>query len=762
MEYPKDPTVLPSAQRHTEIYNADQGRTFTDGEVITIQIPPTNHSYLTKDAMLHFDFDMSYYEGTDANYKEIVGNIGGDNKSLTFGASTNTLVFTNPASTGTFPSGSYALQDIPAVWKASNPTSPFALYWEDSINTMHFVKGLLVQDSGAGQNNISQCIAMGSLQDPVVMPAGQYFLKSDVGYILSMVDAYNARQGTLTLSYSTATKKFFFVQKSASASEVFIFTVESSPFLQLLGFNAFTTPKSSVDVSGTQTLTADNQVDISTPLSTVAAGSTAATVFGITTLPTTFAAVAAAGANTAYQQLIVVISSTTNITKTAKDFIDQLIYKPLTSWADVASTTTNPNLYRPYPTLDTNGPYGFISSLEVYDYLGNTLIEKIPDHDLLTAIWTDLDNSTETKQTILRTNILNSVDDLSITKPSCSYLVKGDRNTPFLQSPAATTTANTWTEETTSAALITLPQISFGIQLYSFLGKLSEKFVPLHNGFTIKFYLNRREDVIAFNTQQPGNVISYTIKTTSPVTSTSFTTTMKPSIKTYAFSNAYIRADIVTVPPDLDSRIDKVVFAKAYKVQAGVPLNRAQRINTEVKSLTSVLVVQQPDPGPGNNYSLRQSAFIRNYCPAARLLFNKAAVSAVRGFDQAYRNFTNVFGCTWDKYLTRESWDVDTITTLSSWMQTRVSDKYNLPTNDPFWTDFTLTLGFIPRYILAFDTRLPGYTPMAVCGIDTRKELLEVQLDTTTSTSASAKVTLISEFDTFIEVKPSESTAVSF
>jgi hypothetical protein len=51
---------------------------------------------------------------------------------------------------------------------------------------------------------------------------------------------------------------------------------------------------------------------------------------------------------------------------------------------------------------------------------------------------------------------------------------------------------------------------------------------------------------------------------------------------------------------------------------------------------------------------------------------------------------------------------------------------------------------------------------MAVCGIDTRKELLEVQLDTTTSTSASAKVTIISEFDTFIEVKPSESTAVSF
>jgi hypothetical protein len=449
--------------------------------------------------------------------------------------------------------------------------------------------------------------------------------------------------------------------------------------------------------------------------------------------------------------------------------MDQLIYKPLSNAADITSTMTNPNLYRPYPTLDTNGPYGFISSLEVYDYLGNTLIEKIPDHDLLTAIWTDLDNSTETKQTILRTNIVNSIDDLSITKPSCSYLVKGDRNTPFLQAPASTTsTANppVWTEENTSASLISLPPISFGIQLYSFLGKLSEKFVPLHNGFTIKFFLNRREDVIAFNTQQPGNVISYSTKTTdsTPIV-TSYTTTMKPSIKTYAFSSAFIRADIVTVPPELDSRIDKVVFAKAYKVQAGVPQNRAQRINTEVKSLTSVLVVQQPDPGPGNNYSLRQSAFIRNYCSGARLLFNKAVVSAVQGFDQAYRNFTNVFGCTWDKYLTRESFDVDTINTLAAWMQTRVVDKYNLPVStDPFWTDFTLslTLSFIPRYILAFDTRLPGYTPMAVCGIDTRKELLEVQLDTTTRTSASAKVTIISEFDTFIEVKPSESTAVSF
>lgn len=801
MEYPKDPTVLPSAQRHTETYRADQGRAFTDGDMVTIQIPPTNHSYLTKDVELHFDFDMVYYEGSDANYKKICGDLTGDNPNptyLTFNETNNAFVFTNDATgtvntsnslvtvqtKGAIPLGTYeGYKEVADAFNAYNPDLPIRLYFDDTNDSMYFIYGFLVQRAVN-----DQLLVIFPYDDDIVreanLDAGVYYNSSTLGRLPSISAAVGNQLQSVELEYNTSTNKFTF-----SSFNHFEILNTSQVLMRGLGFAdpaaGSNYESTQPDGEGTQykiVSTAALPAGPITVTNNTASGSTSAvgpgSLIGFTqTTPISFSYL-----NDGTQYLknnsgtIVAKPSCTAAGYTPINFFAQMLQSTTTAETpeEAASVPSIPNLYRPYPTLDTNGPYSFFSSIEVYDYLGNTLLEKIPRHDLLTAIWTDLENSPDSQQTIIRPRAISDIDNYTLTKPNCSFLLSDDRaKAVFSQTPVSLFDL---TEETAYAEPITLPKIRFAIGLYSFLGRLSEKFVPLHNGYTIKFLLNHRNNVIAFNTQQPNNKISYTQQfgsTIDPANQVTFTTTMTPSIKTYNLSNIYLRGDIITVPPELDSRIDKIVFAKGYKVQEGVPQNRAQRINTEVKSLTSVVVIQQPNRGTDMS-SMRTSAFIRNYCPTAKLLYNKAVVSMVNSFNEAYRNFLNVFGSKWDMYLNRSNWDVDAPSSDAAWMQNRLVDKFSILATQPSFTgttwnfgdrwynNFRVALGYLPRYVLAFDTRLPGYTPLSVSGIDTRKVLLEVQLDTTTSTDKAATVNIISEFDTFIEVKPSESTAVSF
>jgi len=761
MEYPKDPTVLPSAQRHTETYHADQGRVFTDGDVISIQIPPTNHSYLTKDAQLHFTFDMDYYEGTDENYSEIVGNLNLDNGSptnISFTSANNDLVFTGTT-------GLLEIQDVPRTltvnevadaFNDSSTTSPYRVVYDDSLNKFSVFYGIRITQVAS----LLFYTIGGSPPISTVIPEGVYAINAegDSLGVSGIMPTFNGKDGYLILEYNLNSDKKFTLRAADSQLRNLKIKLKaiSSDFLTKLGWNAFISDKTSTNITllGGEGFIADSPVDLGSVTVALDATSTALTALGLTSGNFTKNVL-----GTQYKTGTAIPKPSP--TTAATHFFEQLIYTEQTSGKETSTPTseTIPILYRPYPTLDVNGPYSFFNSLEVYDYLGNTLLEKIPDHDLLTAIWADLENSTETTQQILRYPEIDSRTLITITKPNCSYLITDNPNSIYSSSPAVSTD-NFTTEENVTAAKLSLPSIHFGINLYSFLGKLSEKFVPLHNGFTVKFFLNRRERVIAFNTQQPNNKISYNVNGTI-----GYETYMKPFITKYAFSNVYLRGDIVTVPPELDGRIDKIVFAKGYKTQAGVPQNRCQRINTEVKSLTSVVIAQQQPSDASNLSTMRHSAFIRNYCPGAKLLYNKATVSQVSNFDEAYRNFRNTFGCPWNPYVQRNNWESDEPLTDSSWMQVRMIDKSYLGfavANDKFYKDVSVPLGPLPRYLLTFDTRLPGYTPMAVCGIDTRKQLLEVQLETTTKTQLAAPVTMISEFDTFIEIKPSESSAVSF
>lgn len=135
-----------------------------------------------------------------------------------------------------------------------------------------------------------------------------------------------------------------------------------------------------------------------------------------------------------------------------------------------------------YLMFDRCGAFGLFDRIEVYDYLGGTLIERTSNIPAMTVL----------------------LDDL--TKTFSEYAGKKQANQGYDGSAAAlTTTAYDKFEvhpSHTGRVLQSVSQSSVGqgytksfcvefcLPVPSFLGIFSDKYVPLHNGFSVDFYLN--------------------------------------------------------------------------------------------------------------------------------------------------------------------------------------------------------------------------------------------------------------------------------
>jgi hypothetical protein len=66
------------------------------------------------------------------------------------------------------------------------------------------------------------------------------------------------------------------------------------------------------------------------------------------------------------------------------------------------------------------------------------------------------------------------------------------------------------------------------------------------------------------------------------------------------------------------------------------------------------------------------------------------------------------------------------------------------------------------RYLLAFDTRIPGATQNAVAGIDSSKNVLEYEIIPDDDVCWKVNIDVFVEHDAFIHVDPGKSTSVTF
>lgn len=141
--------------------------------------------------------------------------------------------------------------------------------------------------------------------------------------------------------------------------------------------------------------------------------------------------------------------------------------------------------------FDRCGAYGLFDRMEVYDYLGGTLIEQVQNIPALTVLLNDI-NTGFTEMNGKR----QSTEGFS----GAGVHVVNPPVTQPLDSPVEVCTAQVggFVYNKTDGIAITTGNgqfvtKEFTIHLPSFLDMFSDKYVPLHNGFSIDLYLNSPE-----------------------------------------------------------------------------------------------------------------------------------------------------------------------------------------------------------------------------------------------------------------------------
>jgi hypothetical protein len=133
--------------------------------------------------------------------------------------------------------------------------------------------------------------------------------------------------------------------------------------------------------------------------------------------------------------------------------------------------------------FDRAGAFGLIDRIEVYDYLGSTLIEQIQNVPELMVMRNDLLSPIESFNSKLQTTqgfqgSMVGVTTASVEPYEFRTANSGQELFPYYWNAGLTAAYKTF---------------QFCIPIPSFLGIFSDKFVPLHNGFSLDLFLNSPE-----------------------------------------------------------------------------------------------------------------------------------------------------------------------------------------------------------------------------------------------------------------------------
>ena len=135
-------------------------------------------------------------------------------------------------------------------------------------------------------------------------------------------------------------------------------------------------------------------------------------------------------------------------------------------------------------SFDRCGAYGLFDRIEIYDYLGGTLLEQTQNVPALMTLLRDLNSSLIEFNSHFSVTQGCSGSGVNVKNTSYTELKSANVGYTFIQTPG------TVNPPTAAAQFVTA---EFAIPIPSFLGMFSDKFVPLHNGFSIDLFMNSRE-----------------------------------------------------------------------------------------------------------------------------------------------------------------------------------------------------------------------------------------------------------------------------
>ena len=284
---------------------------------------------------------------------------------------------------------------------------------------------------------------------------------------------------------------------------------------------------------------------------------------------------------------------------------------------------------------DTPGGYSFIDKIEVYDYLGSTLLESTAGHGQLMALLLDatspgyLQRKLGVNAGTGKVNLGNNqymagygVADVTTTRLAKTQQVStltsfgpvSGQPFEFLQSSSGFYTDPNGTIPIVNEETI---QKEFSIPLLSFLGLLSPKYVPLHNVFTINITLNSRSAAMGL----------YNMSNNASSTDGSEVAVGTLTAGSFAVTDVFYCAQVLELGPVAESMLlsstqgnPLIVHSKAYRnfvnyIEKGTNTFRFD-LNLNVASMTSILWFMRPTfnlSSANDQYCRTLSQRIRNF-----------------------------------------------------------------------------------------------------------------------------------------------------
>ena len=309
--------------------------------------------------------------------------------------------------------------------------------------------------------------------------------------------------------------------------------------------------------------------------------------------------------------------------------------------------------------LDTPGAFGLIERIEVYDYLGSTQLESTSGFGALVAL---LKDTHITSSEFGGHHELTSggsapkigvdwdsvaTDHGLINSVATTAKVAGLYREIMPSAGEVLDCSGTWLTSTAGAVSQLIKKIvrRYHLPLFSFLGLLSPKYAPLHNGYTIMITLATAANALC--------ATGFTV--TGGVTARTYVNVPASSAE-YKIKNARMCCQILELGPIAESMLlsttggqPMIVTTKAYRnyntTLNGGSANFRLDLNINVASLTNVLWIMRKSTNKNsllyNSLSARQRNFLESWSfqYGSSILPQTSGISAFKPIDNVATTF---------------------------------------------------------------------------------------------------------------------------
>lgn len=425
--------------------------------------------------------------------------------------------------------------------------------------------------------------------------------------------------------------------------------------------------------------------------------------------------------------------------------------------------------------LDTPGAYGLIDKIEVYDYLGSTLLESTSGHGQLMALLMDMSigvNGATTHHNFIDGTwvaaAIGGVTPVGTVATANTTATDADTTRFVTTSGAPILTTGTTTATTTYIREFALP-------IFSFLGLLSTKYAPLHNGYTINITLNPIATAL-------GAVVfdnsSTTLAGQQALNPHQYISTAKLLDVYYCCQVLELGAEAESLLATSTGGQPLIVPTKAFRnYQGAIPASTGSYrldLNLNVASLTNILWMMRPSTNLSNGATRTLSDRVRNFLQTWYFQYGSSILPQTAGIQCRSRSSTS----TSDQYYgpggaydASEAY-IELMKARHAFNQPVHTQKLGLKeyTQDTLASTALLCIqssGTGSRFAAGLDLELvSGRSNDMICGMNTNGMNTSIyanfDLVAASTNSVAVRVDAWCEYDAFINVMPGIATTVSF